>query len=458
MEEKQQTIQLSATELGWLWRPKWFLITRFLAVLSVMAALTASYTIFGIRSIAYRPLLSFAAILLMTNLAYVGYYLSDHLKPSDDPGLLERRLTRFTVVQINADLVILTCMLHYAGGATNPFILFYFFHTILSSILLSMRNAYIEATVVVVLFSGMTLLEGRGVIRHFDLFCPGYHSTPLFIIGMIFAVSSALYLAVYMATSIMERLRGHQVDLMRALEEQRRLEEEKSRFLDVVAHDLKSPIAAIETMVTSTVAVHGAKMTPEVRRIMERIPKRTQDLIHFIQDLLEFSRIRKVEDAETTYKQLNFLPIVTTTVEMYMGDAAEKNIEVSVQSAPDIPTIMGNKNHLERMTANLVSNAIRYTGERGSVTIRVAVQNSDIILTVADTGIGIPEQALPFIFNDFFRADNAKKFTSTGTGLGMSITRAIVEQHGGTISVKSQEGEGTIFTVRLPSYHYPRTR
>jgi len=449
---------MSATELGWLWRPKWFLITRFLAVLGVMAALIVSYTIFDIRSIAYKPLISLAAVLLLSNLAYVGYYTSNLLKPSAKPKVLERRLTWFTTFQINADLVILTCMLHFAGGATNPFILFFFFHTILSSILLSMRMAYFEATVAVVLFSGMTLLEGLGIIAHYDLFCPGYHSTSLFIIGMIFAVSSALYLAVYMATSIMERLRGHQADLVLALEEQRRLEEEKSRFLDVVAHDLKSPIAAIETMVTSAIAVHGGNMTPEVRGIIERIPKRTQDLIHFIQDLLEFSRISKVEDAATTFRQLNFLPIVTTTVEMYMGNAIEKNIEVSVLSTPGIPAIMGNKDNLERMTANLLSNAIRYTGEGGSVTIRVSVENDDIVLTVADTGIGIPEHALPSIFNDFFRADNAKKFTSTGTGLGMSITKAIVEQHGGTISVKSHEGEGSIFTVHLPSYKAPQHR
>ena len=135
---------------------------------------------------------------------------------------------------------------------------------------------------------------------------------------------------------------------------------------------------------------------------------------------------------------------------MYMQQAIEKDIHVAVQSAPDLPTVMGDKEQLERMVGNLISNAVRYTPDGGSVTVKLAHEEDDLVLTVADTGIGIPEAALPRIFTEFFRADNARKFTNSGSGLGMSITKAIVEQHGGTITVSSQEGEGTAFTVRLP--------
>lgn len=438
------------SNFGWLWRPKWFLITRFVAVAGAGAALFVSHTIYSLATIDYRALAILILTLLATNIFYVIYYLSGRLAAHVDAHIIERRYAIFTMIQINSDLVILTGMLHFSGGATNPFILYYFFHTILSSILLSKKAAYFEATVAVVLFSSMTALEGFGVINHYDLFCPGYHSTPMFITGMIFAVSSALYIAAYMASSIMVRLRMHQVELEHAVEEQRRLEEEKSRFLDVVAHDLKSPLAAIETMITSTLAVHRDTMSPEVRNILERIPARTSDLIRLIQDLLEFSRIRKLDDMKTTFKPLNFLPIVTGTIEMYMSQALDKKIEMSIQADPNIPPIIGSREHLERMVANLVSNAIRYTRDKGSVTVKVSVVKGFIELTVADTGIGIPERAIPYIFTEFFRADNAKKMTSSGTGLGMSITKAIAEQHGGTISVKSDEGEGTIFTVRLP--------
>jgi signal transduction histidine kinase len=113
---------------------------------------------------------------------------------------------------------------------------------------------------------------------------------------------------------------------------------------------------------------------------------------------------------------------------------------------------MGSGEHLERMVANLISNAIRYTPENGSVKVKLSVEDSSIVLTVADSGIGIPESDLPRIFNEFYRAGNARRMTTSGTGLGLAITRFIVEKHGGDIQVNSVEGEGTIFTVKLPVY------
>ena len=220
-------------------------------------------------------------ILLATNLAYLGYYRLRLKDTTCDDSTSNRRLSRFIVAQINSDLILLTCMLHFSGGATNPFILYYFFHTILSSILLSRRGAYIEAGIASLLFSGMTFLEGVGLLHHYPLFGPHYFAETPFMVAMIFAVSSALLIAVYMATSIMDRLRKHQSDLEHTLEEVRRLEEEKSSFLDVVAHDLKGPLAAIETMVTSTLMVHGDTMTPVVKQMLERIPRRTRDLGRF---------------------------------------------------------------------------------------------------------------------------------------------------------------------------------
>lgn len=451
MIDSAKASQLGDSDTGWIWRPKWFLITRFIAVFGVVTVLLVSRYLFHIKTIDYGALWKLAAALCVVNGLYVLYYVSGRLNPSLPQTVIDRRLARFTGFQIAVDLVILTSMLHFSGGATNPFILYYFFHTILSSILLSRRGAYSEATLAVLLFSSMTILEGYGVIKHFNLFASKYSTKPVFLYGMVFAMSSALYIAVYMASSIMTALRSHEKDLERALAQQKRLEEEKSRFLDIVAHDLKSPLAAIETMATSTLAVHGETMNPEVKKILTRIPDRTRDLLRLVQDLLEFSRLKKLETTETVHKPLNFLPIVAATVEMYMAQALEKNIAVKFHSDPGIPPIMGDQDHLERMVGNLVSNAIRYTRENGSVTVKIAVEGSSVVLTVADTGIGIPDHAIPHLFSDFYRADNAKKFSSSGTGLGLSITKAIVEQHGGTISVNSEEGEGTVFTVRIPA-------
>jgi signal transduction histidine kinase len=134
-----------------------------------------------------------------------------------------------------------------------------------------------------------------------------------------------------------------------------------------------------------------------------------------------------------------------------MDQALDKQIGMTVNSSPDIPRIMGNVEYLVRLVGNLLSNALRYTPEHGSVTVKLESSNGDVVLTVADSGIGIPEKELPRIFDEFFRASNAGKTTDTGTGLGLAVAKFIAEKHGGEIRVNSVEGEGTIFTVRMPA-------
>ena len=456
MEEKHHKIISALDQRGHLpegaiWRPKWFLVMRVFAVIGVVGALILARSVFHIEKIDYVALWILTFVLFVSNGFYFVYYKWRKLDSLDDSAVLLKRLSRFTKTQITIDLIILTLMLHYSGGATNPFVLYFFFHMILASILLSKRAAYVEATVAAVLFSTMTLLEGYKVIHHYQIYNSHNYTMPTFIMGMIFSLTSALYIAVYMATSIMDRLHLHRTQLKQAYEEQLRLEEEKSRFLEIVAHDLRSPLAAIDAMVSALLAVYKDQMNPEMKNILERIPHRTHDLIKFTSDLLDFSQIRSIRQITTNYKPLNFLPIVTTTVEMYMNEAQEKNITVTVHSDPTIPLIIGSRDHLERMVANLISNALRYTPQQGSMTVKLTAENDEVVLIVADTGIGIPEKDLPNIFNEFYRAENAKQFTPSGTGLGMSIVKTVVEQHSGKVSIQSQVGEGTAVTVRLPA-------
>ncbi len=123
---------------------------------------------------------------------------------------------------------------------------------------------------------------------------------------------------------------------------------------------------------------------------------------------------------------------------------------MTVQAEPVLPRIMGSGEHLERLVGNLISNAIRYTPSGGSVNVKLGASDGDLVLTVADSGIGIPETELPRVFDEFFRASNARKATDSGTGLGLPIARYIAEKHDGSMTANSVEGEGTIFTVRIP--------
>jgi signal transduction histidine kinase len=437
-------------DTGFIWRPRWFLINRFLAAGGVFAALASAKYVFRVETIRYSAILYLAAFLLTVNVIYCAWYRSNFPNGKDFPELNRKQLTLFTLVQVNVDLVILTLMLHFSGGATNPFSFYYFFHTILSSILLPTRLAYGEACTTALLFCTMTVLEGAGILRHYDLVPFGIHQHPVFIAGVCAAFSSALLIAVYMAASIMNRLRARQADLERSLEETARLESEKSHFMNVVAHDLKSPVASIETMVTSILSVYGREISPKALKALERIPVRTQELLRFIRELLDYSKIERLDGTQFPFVPVDLESIIARLTDVHLQTARNKKISLRVNAASGVPAIAGNPELLGHAAENLITNALRYTPEGGTVVIDIRSERDTVILEVSDTGIGIPENDIPHIFDDFFRAGNARKFTSGGTGLGLAIARGIVERHGGAIGVRSRLGEGTVFTVSFP--------
>ena len=436
-----------------IWSPKWILSMRFLLLMLLGATLAKLHSglIINISTLHYPALWIIALILFISNVAYILYYKYAILSLGDDKRTITKRLVVFIRVQIIVDLLLLTLILHFSGGATNPFVFFYIFHTTLSSILLTKRSALVVAMIAAGMFCTMTFLEGFSIINHYSLFQTELYRSGVFMVTMTAAVLSTLFILLYMVTSIVEKLRMYRMELEDTLVEVRRMEAEKSRFLNIVVHDLKNPIVAIESLVNSILTVHGDEFDPNIRKLLERIPVRTKDLVRFIKKLLEFSHIRKKKQTVLDGKILDLVPIVSSTLETYSTMIREKNLKVKVLKDDSVTQILGNKEYIGSMVGNLISNAIRYTLDNGSVTIGISSENGEVVLTVADTGIGIPEESLTQIFTDFFRAENAMKASTMGTGIGMSIIKSIVEEHDGTISVKSREGEGTTFTVRLPA-------
>jgi len=135
--------------------------------------------------------------------------------------------------------------------------------------------------------------------------------------------------------------------------------------------------------------------------------------------------------------------------------AKEKSITVTSNVEPSLGQIVGNEFSINEMITNLLFNAVKYTPENKSVHLEAQSHNDSVQIEFSDTGIGIPANELGNIFEEFFRASNAKKREKDGTGLGLSIVKQIVDRHGGEISVQSQEGQGTTFTVTLPKNNSP---
>lgn len=442
--------------IGWLIRLRWF------AAVGVAAGTGGASMLFGIP-VAAQALYAISAIILLYNLCFLGlyWYWRRH-------GVLgSSAYVVFAHVQIAADIVTLTFVLHFAGGIENPVLFYLLFHMIIASILLSRRAAYAHATLAVVLVVTMASMEATGLVTHINLGLmesPHLYKKPAFFGAVLFALTSTLYLAVYMATNITQRLREREKEIMdlseelegktaaleKANAELRELEMAKSRYLRKVAHELRSPIAAVQSSLRVVVDGLTGELPPKAREMIGRAESRTWALLKLVNDLLTLSRAREVKLLERR-EPVSLRAAAEHVASLLSARAQGKSVHLHVQFPTDLPHIIGDPEAVEQMLTNLTANAIKYTPEGGRVTVSGQRSDSGVELHVSDTGIGIPEEDIPNIFNEFFRARNAREYVKEGTGLGLSIVKSIVDGIGGTISVRSVVGKGTTFIVSLPS-------
>ena len=167
-----------------------------------------------------------------------------------------------------------------------------------------------------------------------------------------------------------------------------------------------------------------------------------------VDDLLDLAA-GKADMVSVKRREVDLRAAVTETVERFRPVAGEKRIGLVVTVPPEPVSVWWDPADLERVLVNLVSNAVKYT-TKGGVTVTVESREDRAVVSVSDSGIGIPQDALPHLFTEFYRAGNAKVVEESGTGLGLSIVKLLVERYGGSIVVETEEGRGTTFTVEAP--------
>ncbi len=221
----------------------------------------------------------------------------------------------------------------------------------------------------------------------------------------------------------------------------------KSEFVSAVSHDLRSPLTAILGYVELIARV--GPVTDQQREFIRRVRLSVDAITGLITDLLDLGRIEAGLDSQK--EPTNFPSVVRYAVESLMAKAQGKQQQLTAQIAETLLPVYGNSVRLRQMASNLIENAIKYTPEKGTITISVVEDNGQQILSVADTGIGIPLAEQPYIFDKFYRAKGVPDDVG-GTGLGLSIVKSIVEDHEGRIWVDSKLGQGATFVVVLPTY------
>ncbi len=227
----------------------------------------------------------------------------------------------------------------------------------------------------------------------------------------------------------------------------KRLEQIRTEFVSNVTHELKTPLTSIKGFVETLRS--GAFRNEDITaHFLEIIDIETERLTILINDILQLSEIEnKLNDSNIDTHRLT--DIIAEVISIVQSSAGKKNVNLIVEAVPEI-TIQANRDRIKQMLINLIDNAINYNVENGNVCIKAARADGRLVISVADTGIGIAQQHLSRIFERFYRVDKGRSRNVGGTGLGLSIVKHIVHLYDGDIKVESKPGKGTEFVIRLP--------
>ncbi len=230
--------------------------------------------------------------------------------------------------------------------------------------------------------------------------------------------------------------------------ELRKLENTRREFVANVSHELRTPLASIkgyvETLTGNNEINHG-----QTQEFLGIIMKHTQRLDSLIEDILELSRLDS-GDVKIKLHRLEISPCMENIFSHYREHCKEKNQIFELDMPPSIPAIETDEYLLRQLLTNLLDNAIKYTPKGGRIHLKVEPVHESIQFEVADTGIGIPQEHIPRIFERFYRVDPARSREMGGTGLGLSIVKHIVNLHHGVIKVESTVGAGSKFIIKIP--------
>lgn len=228
---------------------------------------------------------------------------------------------------------------------------------------------------------------------------------------------------------------------------QKKSDQLRREFVANVSHELRTPITNIRSY-AETLSDSDSIPSDMQKNFLHVIVNESDRMTKIVQDLLTLSRF----DAETSFNfaKFPFESAVRNTYDSMLLEAKKHNLEVSLEITARLPEIIGDRARIEQVLLNILSNSVRYTPEGGSVDVKAGSDGSNVWMSVKDTGIGIPKEDLPRIFDRFYRVDKARSRASGGTGLGLSIAQDIIKKHNGSIEVDSELGAGTTMTVILP--------
>lgn len=382
---------------------------------------------------------------LLTLVANCGYRLAFPRLERSPLAVVQRHV----FLQIGGDLAILTALLHFSGGITNPLALFYSFHAFIAALVLSVRAAIGVAISSLALLVGLGAAERSGWLQHHPLHLGLVELAGVEPLGfglLVFAYGTTLAFSIYFVATVLERLRENEGELLRLGRHLASSEKLASigTLAAGVSHEINNPIGVITGKVqVLRYRVQDGDPAEKLLADLDVIEKHARRIASITAGLLQFSR-----EAPFELRPVDVAALLREAADLVRVPYRAAAVELDVSPAPLPPGIalLGSSNHLLQVLINILLNAKDASPANSRVTLSSTCSSTELVVRIDDQGTGIASEHLGKIFDPFFTTKDVDK----GTGLGLAISHGIVERHRGRIEVESAVGKGTCFRVILP--------
>jgi signal transduction histidine kinase len=425
-------------------RLAWYINLRWLAVIAILVCVPVSSDILDFN-LPYSQIITIAVLILTINIIY--FFIARYY-----PFRNEYQELNFAELQIILDLVMISFLIHYSGGIGNPFYFLYIVHVILSGILFpGIVLPYFNAVLAAALLTMWTFAE------YFNFIDSYYLRTDIVSLSIIITSLSAFYITNFAGIYIINNfMKGYRA-LKSVIDEKNIMLEqsmrERNKAFRYAAHELKSPVIAVQSSLEVIKDLYSDELRPEVKEMVLKAENRSSQILNMIKEMIAITQYTLGME-KPDFKEVIFSEWLQSEVSQHNSYALKKNINLQYKTSLISPTVRIDIAGMNKVISNLVNNALRYTPPGGTVLVESFYGIEKIGFRVEDNGIGIEENDLTKIFDEFYRAKNAKEMERIGTGLGLNLVKEIVEYYKGEINVSSIPGKGSRFVVSFPLEKY----
>jgi signal transduction histidine kinase len=449
---KQGEAKIESSEYSDLSRViRWFILLRWIAAFGVLGTLIVARRLIArsfIREAFNFPLLY---IILLVLLAVNGVF-SVYFWVVKKQNFTRRELQVFFHIQIISDYSLLFLLVYFAGFLENPFIYYFVFHIMLTSFIFPSKTVFSYVTALVLVFGTFMLLRHDNEFREFYVFLLGTGKSSgvdrLVING--FAFLTTLVIAAYLVTRIKLRIveRGNKIEI--ELNKYKSLDKAKSNFILQVTHELRGPLAALKGYHEMILKGITGKIEEKTGETLHKADRRTKNLITIIDEMIDNAYLKSKDEINFTMVTVDVKELIQSNIDLVGVTAGQKNLTIVSLVSKNLK-IKANKDLLNIIFSNILTNAVRYSLPGGKITIQAENSGGEIQFSIKDEGIGIEPDELENIFEEFYRTKKARLMERDGTGLGLSIIKKAVDSLTGRIVIYSEVDKGTTFHVYLPT-------